>query len=257
MPTLADVRHTLLDLLPGGYRRRLTRLARPDHYKESYVRRALACYTDPTYLEIGVRDGESFRLARAHRKLGIDPVAWPELRQLKPGEEFYELTSDEFFAERAPEVLERASVDVALIDGLHEFRQVVRDLLNLAPYMRPDGVVFLDDMNPLSRETAAENPPGDIDVPEGGVRWNGDVWKIAPLITRALPELTIRTVDADNGVGIVGGLALAHADGLGAEIDRCKALDYSELESSRTAMLHLIAPADFAATLSSIRAPSV
>lgn len=233
-----------------GYRRRLLRRVKPNDFKESYIARALARYSEATYLEIGVREGESFRLARAARKLGIDPVARPQLERLQPGEEFYAMTSNEFFEGPAGEVLAPASVHVALIDGLHEFRQVARDLLELEPYMRPDGLIFLDDINPASRAVAEDVPQQEIDVRGSGAVWNGDVWKIAALLRDARADLTLHTVDADQGVGVVSGFgATVRRDDLEAAIERCKALDYTELESSRGSLLHLIAPADFADTL--------
>ena len=62
------------------------------------------------YLEIGVRDGESFRLAKADVKIGIDPERMANMATLQPGEQLFETTSDEFFAEHAPRVLEPESV---------------------------------------------------------------------------------------------------------------------------------------------------
>jgi hypothetical protein len=218
---------------------------RPQGFKESYINRALSTYGEPTYVEIGVRRGESFRLARATRKIGIDPVAMPEMSHLRHGEEYHEMTSDDFFAQRAPQVLQQASVHVALIDGLHEFRQVANDLLNLEPYMRDDGIVFLDDLNPRTREKASDVPTGEA--------WNGDAWKIAAFVARARPHLQLRTVDADQGVGMLAGFAAVTVPDLDVEIAECKALDYRTLERSRASLLNLIAPGDFGAALEEIR----
>ena len=161
------------------------------------------------------------------------------------------MTSDEFFAEQAPHVLGPASIHVALIDGLHEFRQVACDLLHLEPYMRPDGLVFFDDMNPRTRQRAADAPTGEVDVP-GGVIWNGDVWKIAAFVARARPDLTLRTVKADQGVGVLSGFGKSHNEDLQAEIERCKALDYSELKNGREQVLHLVPHTEFGHILSSL-----
>ncbi|MGO9320647.1 MAG: class I SAM-dependent methyltransferase [Solirubrobacteraceae bacterium] len=235
-----------------GYRGRLARLRRPHAFKETYIAEALAQYEQPTYLEIGVREGESFRLAPAGRKIGIDPVECHTMKPLRRGEEYFVMTSDQFFAEQAPRVLQPASIHVALIDGLHEFRQVASDLLNLEPYMHPDGLVFLDDMNPRSRKRAADVPYGKVDVP-GGVMWNGDVWKIAAFVARARPDLTLSTVDADQGVGVLSGFGTSGNEDLHAEIERCKALDYSELESAREQLLHLVPPSEFGQILTARR----
>ena len=126
-------------------RRRLT----PNQFKETYVNRALARRAHPTlYVEIGVREGESFRYVNADTKIGIDPERMPSMKTLLPGETYFATTSDAFFKNRAHEVLAAESIDVALIDGLHEFRQALRDFTNLEPFMRKDGVVILDDCNP-------------------------------------------------------------------------------------------------------------
>lgn len=219
--------------------RPLRRSLLPGHFKESYINRALDGYSQPTYVEIGVRKGECFRSTRAARKVGIDPDRHDELRTLRPAEEFHAMASDEFFAERAPAVLEHASVHVALIDGLHEFRQVARDLLNIEPYMRPDGMVFLDDINPRTRERA-------VDTWTGGP-WNGDVWKVAALLPRVRPALQLRTIDADEGLGVVTGFGGAQAEGADPRValQECKALDYEYLEEKRPLLLNLIAPAQF------------
>ena len=113
----------------GRRSRPIRRVMTPRQFKETYVNEALGDRSASTYLEIGVRDGESFRTARAGRKVGVDPVRHPALAALRTGEEFYEVTSDRFFAQLADQVFRESRVDVALIDGLHEFRQALRDLL--------------------------------------------------------------------------------------------------------------------------------
>src|SRR4051794_25923417 len=100
----------------GRRSRPVRRLVTPRQFKETYVNQALAGRTGAVYLEIGVRDGESFRLARAARKIGVDPVRRPALAQLRVGEEFHEMTSDEFFAGPIRTVLGDTPIDVALVD---------------------------------------------------------------------------------------------------------------------------------------------
>ena len=175
-------------------RRRLT----ANRFKETYVNRALRRRDRATlYVEIGVRDGESFRLVSADRRIGIDPERWPSMARLESGEQFFEATSDEFFELHADAELAEASVDVALLDGLHELRQVLRDFDNLERFMRPDGVVIVDDCNPRSAERAS-------DVAIGGA-WNGDVWKFVAYLVAERPDLRVTTIDADQGVGVVTG----------------------------------------------------
>lgn len=121
--------------------RSLRRRLMPRRYKETYLNLVLAqCRPPTTYVEIGVRDGASFRAVAATRRVGIDPLHTEEMATLRPGEEYFEMTSDDFFAGPSRGVPDLATVDVALIDGFHEFRQVVRDFLNLERYMSAEGI---------------------------------------------------------------------------------------------------------------------
>ena len=226
-------------------RRRLT----PHRFKEQYIKDALSTYRDPTYLEIGVRSGESFRIAKAARKIGVDPVRTEEMSRLRPGEEFFAMESDEFFADTCPRVLKPASVHVALIDGLHEFRQAARDLLHLEPYMRPDGIVFLDDFNPRTRERASDTCAGGP--------WNGDVWKVAVFLSEARPDLQFWTVNADEGVGVVSGFHGQYAEDIAQAMNDCKLLDYTHLEDNRASLLHLITPSQFGLVLARLRRSTI
>jgi hypothetical protein len=228
----------------------MLRRLKPRDYKETYINLVLSQRSSPTtYVEIGVFDGVSFRIARATRKLGVDPRRLPALRRLRSGEEFYQKTSDSFFTDDAPKQLARRSVDCALIDGLHLFEQALLDVLNLEPYMKPDGVIFLDDCNPL---TPARG--GRVHVAGG---WNGDVWKVAKFITDQRPDLRFVTLDADQGLGMVTGFGpedpVAQPDTL---IAQYRELTYEILDDNRSAVLNLIPSAHFGKLYPSPRADS-
>src|SRR6201986_3722040 len=60
---------------------------------------------------------------------------------------YFETTSDSFFSDQAA-FLEERPIDVALIDGLHTYEQVVRDVESTVRYLKDDGVIFLHDCNP-------------------------------------------------------------------------------------------------------------
>ena len=219
--------------------RPLRRRLSPNRFKETYVNRAVLNSRDRAtlYVEIGVRDGESFRLVRADRRIGIDPERRPSMAILESGEEFFETTSDEFFDLHADAVLRGATVDVALLDGLHEFRQVLRDFDNLERFMRPDGVVIVDDCNPQSAERAS-------DVPIGGA-WNGDVWKLVAYLVAERPDLRVTTIDADEGVGVITGFGRPGADIDEATVEYYKSLPYGHLEADRTRIINLRPPSSF------------
>jgi hypothetical protein len=220
-----------MDARSRPLRRRLV----PGRFKETYVNKALATRPHRTlYLEVGVRDGQSLRYTRADHKVGVDPQPTRAMDVLRRGEQLYRMTSDVFFDQQAPESLSLGGIDVALIDGLHEFGQALRDLLHLEPYMRADGVVILDDMNPPTAARACDVAPGGP--------WNGDVWKIAAFLTAERRDLRYVTIDADQGVGVVTGFTGDRTEPLWPAPDvvaRYKALDYSYLASDRHGILNL------------------
>ena len=124
------------------------------------VQRALEGRANPVYLEIGVSKGLAFRQISAAEKIAVDPAfrLSPEIRAQADAKgrsvHYFETTSDEFFAEQA-EFLAQRPVDVALIDGMHTYEQVVRDVENTLRYLRDDGVIFLHDCNPPIRTGGA------------------------------------------------------------------------------------------------------
>lgn len=144
------------------------------------------------------------------------------------------MTSDQFFEEEATLALGESMIDVAQVDGLHEFEQTLRDVLNLERFMAPGGLIVLDDCNPRTRERAG-------DVVTGGA-WNGDVWKVAAFLVNERPDLHYVTVDADEGIGLVNGFSGNHAFPTAETVAIYKKLDYSLLDEKRDQVLNLIPP---------------
>lgn len=130
------------------------------------------------YLEIGVRYGDSLRLAQCPA-IGVDPV--PPAVHLPPHHSFYGMTSDQFFSEVwTPHSQVNFPMDLVYIDGMHLYEFALRDFLNVARYANPNTVVVFDDTHPYSQSIATrEQPPGD---------WTGDVWKTMEVI-KAVPGL--------------------------------------------------------------------
>jgi hypothetical protein len=150
-----------------------------------------------TYLEIGVQNGDSLALARPETKtVGIDPA--PAIRvRVTPQATVYPLTSDEFF-KRYDLFAELGSptLDLAFIDGLHEFKQVLKDFINIERYSCPRTVVLVHDCLPVARLVAAPV--------RATIFWCGDVWKIVPCLLKHRPDLNVRVVAArPSGLAIV------------------------------------------------------
>lgn len=152
------------------------------------------------YLEIGVRYGDSLRLAQCPA-IGVDPA--PILaNQQRPNESIRRMTSDQFFmgssewltsdeswTQVAPTALAGADfkVDFAFIDGMHLIENALRDFVNIERYSNPRTVVAFDDVLPYNQAIAARNqPPGD---------WTGDVWKMIPILDTFRPDLAYMLVN--------------------------------------------------------------
>jgi hypothetical protein len=150
-----------------------------------------------TYLEIGVKNGDSLALAGPETKtVGIDPA--PAIRvRVTPQATVYPLTSDEFFERHELRTeLGSPTLDLAFIDGLHEFKQVLKDFINIERYSCPRTVVLVHDCLPVARLVAAPV--------RATVFWCGDVWKIVPCLLKYRPDLNIRVVAArPSGLAII------------------------------------------------------
>ncbi len=158
------------------------------------------------YLEIGTQAGDSLALSRS-RTIAIDPDPRPRAETVlnKPWLKLYATTSDRFFAEHDREAtLEGGSLDLAFIDGLHEFAQVMRDLENVERWAHPGTIVVIHDVLP-------EVPYQATRVFHEG-RWTGDVWRVVPFLQEHRSDLKCQLVNAPNsGVLVVTGLDPSHA----------------------------------------------
>src|SRR5207249_3909276 len=85
-----------------------------------------------TYIEIGVFQGESLRLARfPTQAIGIDPA--PQLGSpLAPNQRLFTDTSDAFFSSHDVRAeFDALPIDLAFIDGMHHFEYALRDFINV------------------------------------------------------------------------------------------------------------------------------
>jgi len=131
-----------------------------------------------SYLEIGVYRGINFEGVQCADKTGVDPV-WPTT---------FKGTSDEFFKSS------KQKFDLIFIDGLHEAKQVKRDIANSLRSLNPGGTILLHDCLP-ENELMQEVPRVTRD-------WTGDVWK-AFVYYRRRPDLQMFVYNCDFGVGVI------------------------------------------------------
>jgi hypothetical protein len=227
----------LADALPGANRIKA-------------VQRALNGRVNPVYLEIGVSKGQAFRRISADEKIAVDPAFKLSERSRRLADSkarvthYFETTSDSFFTEQA-DFLEERPIDVALIDGLHTYEQVVRDVESTVRYLKDDGVIFLHDCNPAIEligrraetwEDFVAQQKGPLVI---GI-WSGDVWKSIVYLRSMRRDLKVAVLKCDTGVGVVRkGLPDTR---LAYSPEQIEALSYADLAADRKRLLNLRPP---------------
>jgi len=158
-----------------------------------------------TYIEIGLGDGRAQSLTGPKtRAIGIDPYKgkWELLNYGAPhgSTTLFPLTSDDFFSQTdLREIIGKETFDLAFIDGLHHFDQVLKDFINLERYAGKHSVILLHDCLPVSPKVATRE--------RNTAFWTGDVWRIIPCLKTFRPDLHIITLPTKpSGLTIVTGL---------------------------------------------------
>jgi hypothetical protein len=189
-----------------------------------------------TYVEIGIEHGNSLALVAPETlALGIDPQ--PQLRFAPgPNVRVFAETSDEFFARHDVRAeLGGLPVDLAFIDGLHQFEYALRDFMNLERLCVRQSTILIDDCFPHDRRTAERERHITF--------WSGDIWKVVVLLKKYRADLSIHTVATPpTGMCIVRNLDPGSrfiADNLPRLIDEFMKLDYGYLEKERANKLSL------------------
>jgi hypothetical protein len=221
------------------------------------VQQALAERVKPVYLEVGVSHGFAFRRITADEKIAVDPAFKLSARTRRQADakaattHYFETTSDAFF-ESQTALLEQRGIDVALIDGLHSYEQVVRDVEHTLRHLNDGGVIVLHDCNPATRligypatsyeDFRAQNRWQSLlwlNLPP----WSGDVWKAIVHLRSTRDDLRVAVLKCDFGVGIVR--KGAPESQLSYSAEQVAALSYADLAADRTRLLNLKPPTYF------------
>lgn len=192
------------------------------------------------YLEIGVENGHIFFRIKSTLKVAVDPrflfdfsrrLGKSIINPYNFNNQYFEKTSDAFFAQDAQRVFAAKKLQLALVDGMHEYQFALRDVENTLNYMQEDGVIILHDCNPQTAGAA-----GRFEDWETG-EWNGDVWRTIIHLRSQRPDLTVFVLDTDQGLGIVTRQKpTSMLDFTPAQI---QALTYDELVRNRQKWLNL------------------
>jgi len=167
-------------------------------YYLDFLRRLHQALAPDTYLEIGIRNGDSLALARC-RAVGIDPE-FVLKTELQPDTRVFRESSDEYFERARPlGPLDGRRVDLAFIDGMHLSEFALRDFINVERVARWTSVVVFDDILPSSAEMAARDRRTRL--------WTGDVFKILGILERRRPDLICLRIGTEpTGLLLVLGL---------------------------------------------------
>jgi hypothetical protein len=166
--------------------------------RHQVIQTYLDLWVQPRYLEVGVSEGETFHAVKAAHKVAVDPVFQIKEGGREPASEYYEVTSDKYFDDLDTNIV---PFDVIYLDGLHTFEQTLRDLMNALDFLRPDGVIVIDDVRPnsyssglpdLNETYAVRRATQDHDL-----SWMGNVYRLVYFIQSFLPRFNYATV-ADN-----------------------------------------------------------
>jgi hypothetical protein len=175
--------------------------------RHEVVQGLLALFEAPRYLEIGVSRGGTFHAVRAAEKVAVDPrfvfdVA--EAQRLNPTARYFQVTSDRYFGQI---VDPDERFDLVYLDGLHTAEQTLRDLLNALEFLKPDGIVVIDDVKPVTALAAIPDRATFARVRQylhsPAKAWMGDVYKVVWFIETFLQQLSWRTVAENHGQAVV------------------------------------------------------
>ncbi|HEV8390055.1 MAG TPA: class I SAM-dependent methyltransferase [Dongiaceae bacterium] len=151
------------------------------------------------YLEVGTATGATLAIARC-ASVAIDPRFRldRDVRAGKPACHLFEMTSDAFFAAEDPSRLLGRPIDLAFIDGMHQYEFALRDFMNIEAHCRPDSLIVLHDCLPVDSHMARREP-GDRSSAAWSAypnAWAGDTWKALWILQRYRPDLRIFAFDA-------------------------------------------------------------
>jgi hypothetical protein len=158
------------------------------------------------------------------------------------------MPSNDFF-QKHTDLLKQRKVDVAFVDGLHNFEQSLADVENSLKYLDDKGVIIVHDCNPPTEANAypvkhsineAIEKAARGEIPGWNGTWNGDVWKTVVYLRSKYDNLSVFTLDVDWGLAIITrGKPLQKLSYTKEQVEQ---MTYKDLESNRTGLLNLQPP---------------
>ena len=148
-----------------------------------------------TYLEVGVFRGTTLEATRVPFRVGVDPAPKFDTGLLPSGVVFFSGDSDSYF--RGLE--RRVKFDLVYLDGLHEWKQTLRDLAHSLKHTQPYSLILLDDVRPLNALSSVPDMHTSLSAQrDEGVmteEWQGDVYKVLVYLQLYVPGLRFAVLD--------------------------------------------------------------
>jgi hypothetical protein len=196
------------------------------------------------YLEIGVFNGHVFFKVRSTFKIAVDPeFRFDTLRKigktfLNPYNlfnKYFSKTSDDFFAQDAPRLFRQKKVEIALVDGMHEYAYALRDVENILHYLTDDGVIIMHDCNPQTKEEAGTY--GEWKAIGKTGQWNGDVWKTILHLRAFRKDIDVFVLDCDQGLGVI--TKRKPGNNLNFSLQEVQSFTYKDFDANRERWINL------------------
>lgn len=198
-----------------------------------------------TYLEIGVRKGETFLNVALPHKTGVDPnFAFDTQKHTTPLITYFNITSDEFF-ENFQSISKTTpykkgenifTFDIIYIDGLHTFSQSYKDFKNSLLCSNKNTIWILDDTIPSDPYSAYPNQEKSLEYRNcaklSGKPWHGDVYKTIFAIHDFHPEFSYCThIDSGNPQTIIWKTESTDREKIFGDLEKINNLSYFDMLS--------------------------
>lgn len=214
--------------------------------KKEVIQKILDKKKARTYLEIGVASGNNFFQINARHKIAVDPdfkfskkrkLKWTLKNPYNIAAKYYELSSDSYFTSAKNSY----PPDVVFIDGLHTYKQSLKDVNNSLSSLEENGVIVMHDCNPLHEAAAYSADSYDhaasLNLPGWTGEWCGDVWKTICYIRSNRKDLRVFVLDCDCGLGII--TRGESDDCLNISEQNIDKMTYDEFSQNRIKLLNL------------------
>ena len=144
----------------------------------AFINKAVNQFKNCKYLEIGCETNTCFNAITTEDKIGVDPNQGGTIKK----------TSDNFFNDN------NSFFDVIFIDGLHQYEQCRKDIINSFKFLNDGGYIFTHDLIPTSWLEA--------NVPRLQTMWTGDTWKVSFELNKTI-GIDFNVIIADHGIGMI------------------------------------------------------